>query len=304
MSFRFSTLFVLSLVASISAFAKERPLSIVTTLPSLAWLVAEVGGARVAVESLLRGTEDPHYVDALPSFVQKIAQADAVCFVGMELEDAWLPKVIERAGNAKLHKGGTGHCNLGLWVQVMDKPQAGMDRSHGHIHGAGNPHWYLSLASLAEASDGVVALLKGLKPQHRKEFLKNQMALKQKIRSELKRLRSRLPQDLRLLEYHQEFAYVLRDFGLQSKGSIEEIPGVPPSAAGLSRARTKINQEMIEVILATKAHSKKMLEAASTDSNARVIQIEPMPSLSLNPLEYNDFLAQELLATQQKDFVR
>ena len=38
------------------------------------------------------------------------------------------------------------------------------------------------------------------------------------------------------MEYHQEFAYFFKDYGLTSAGAIEELPGVPPSAARIVRA--------------------------------------------------------------------
>jgi zinc/manganese transport system substrate-binding protein len=276
-----------------------RPLRVVTTLPPLAWVVERVGGDQVHVESLLQGHEDPHYVDAMPSFVSKLVKADAVCFVGMELEDAWLPKVIERSGNLKIQSGAGGYCNLGLAVTVMDRPSLGADRSQGHIHGGGNPHWYLSLQSLAEASEAVKVLLKKLKPESASVFEKNQQDLRAQIEGDLKQIKRLIPRDLRAMEYHKEFSYLFRDWGLSSRGTVEEKPGVPPSAAGIARARDRIQAEAIQLVLATKAQSQKILQAVTSQTEARILQLDPMPTSSLDPLEYNRKLAEAL--TKQAD---
>jgi zinc/manganese transport system substrate-binding protein len=290
---------ILALILNCSGEAVARPLRVVTTLPPLAWVVERVGGDQVHVESLLQGHEDPHYVDAMPSFVSKLAKADAVCFVGMELEDAWLPKVIERSGNLKIQSGAGGYCNLGLAVTVMDRPSLGADRSQGHIHGGGNPHWYLSLQSLAEASEAVKVLLKKLKPESASLFEQNQRELKSQIEGNLKQIKRLIPRDLRAMEYHKEFSYLFRDWGLSSRGTVEEKPGVPPSAAGIARARDRIQGEAIQLVLATKAQSRKILSAVTSQTEARILQLDPMPTSSLDPIEYNQKLAEALI--QQAD---
>jgi zinc/manganese transport system substrate-binding protein len=271
-----------------------RPLRVVTTLPPLAWVVQQVGGDGVQAESLLKGNEDPHYVDAMPSFVSKVAQADAVCFVGMELEDAWLPKVLERSGNARIQPGGSGYCNLSLAVSTLDRPSSGMDRSQGHIHGDGNPHWYLSLQSLAEASEAVKVLLQKLRPESGMVFDRNQKKLEAQIQKQLREIRALIPRDLKAMEYHKEFSYLFRDWGLSSQGTVEERPGVPPSAAGIVRARERIQAEAIQLVLATRAQSEKILSAVTAQTDARVLQLEPMPTASLDPIQYNRKLAEAL----------
>jgi len=304
MSFRFSFFILVMGLSYPLGGADARPLKVVVSLPPLAWLVQKVGGSEVQVDSLLRGTEDPHYVDALPSFVSKVSQADALCFIGMDLEDAWLPKVVERSGNSRLQKGGSGYCNLGSAVQVLNRPDSTVDRSHGHIHGMGNPHWYLSLSSLAEASTQIVELLSRLRPERTSYFNRNQADLRLKVEKEIKSLKAQAPRKLKVMEYHQEFSYVLRDLGISSLGSVEEIPGVPPSAAGISRVRKKMEQDAVEIVLATKAQPARVLNSVTADTSAQVIQIDPMPHLALDPIEYNRLLIQQMAHAHQRGMKR
>src|SRR6185369_8358099 len=120
----------------------EAKLSVVVTTPDLASLVKEVGGALVEVTTLARPAEDPHFVDAKPSFFVKLNKADALVEGGAELEIGWLPPLLDGARNPKLVAGAPGHiaCNLG--VQLLEVPTT-LDRSKGDIHAAGNPHYLM-----------------------------------------------------------------------------------------------------------------------------------------------------------------
>jgi zinc/manganese transport system substrate-binding protein len=279
------------------AVAEASTIKVVTSIPALAWVVERVGGSEVSVDSLLRGSEDPHYVDAKPSFIKKVANADMLCFVGLSLEVGWLPKVLERAGNRKVQNGAPGYCDLGLSVEVLERPTTPVDRSHGHVHADGNPHWYLSLQSLAEASDGVVRFLSALRPEKSAYFKSRQIHLKQDIQRSIEESKAKLRSTPRLIEYHKEFSYLLRDLGINSKGTVEEKPGVPPSAAAIRRVRKMIEDQQVDLILATTAQSGALLRKVSDGTSAEVLQIEPMPSLQLDPLMYHQKIIELLLTT-------
>src|SRR4026209_2846277 len=96
----------LSLATAVRAGAQTK---VVTTTEDLASLVKEIGGEKVSVESLARGYQDPHFVEAKPSFVIKLHSADLLIDVGKELEIGWLPPLIQQARNARLQPGAEGH---------------------------------------------------------------------------------------------------------------------------------------------------------------------------------------------------
>ncbi len=86
---------------SFSSQAAEK-IKVVTTLPDLAWMVQEIGGDLVEGKPLLRGTESPHFVDAIPDFVRQVADADVVCMIGLDLEVGYMPPILAKSGNAKV----------------------------------------------------------------------------------------------------------------------------------------------------------------------------------------------------------
>ena len=134
---------IAALLTSLSATALAK-VKVVTTIPDLAWVAAEVGGDHVETKALLRGNENAHFVDAVPEFTRLTADADVVCIAGLDLEVGYMPAVLTRSGNAKIQPGGAGYCEAGKSVQVLEKLTTAVDRSMGDVHPAGNPHFYLS----------------------------------------------------------------------------------------------------------------------------------------------------------------
>ena len=134
-------------------------LKVVTTTPDLAWLVDSIGKKRVSAISLLNGSEDPHFVDAMPSWIAKASRADVFCLVGLELEVGWVPKVLERSANPKIQPGGKGYCEVGKFVKALEVPKGKIDRSMGDVHASGNPHYHLGPEQFKNAAKGVFEVL-------------------------------------------------------------------------------------------------------------------------------------------------
>ena len=148
--------FLLLFFISTTALAK---LKVITTTPDLAWLSREIGGSKVKVESLLDGHENPHYVDAMPHFILKVAAADMFCLVGLDLEVGWVPKVLTKSGNPQVQPGGKGYCETGKTVKAVEIPQGKIDRSMGDIHPSGNPHFHLGPSSFLQGGKTILNTL-------------------------------------------------------------------------------------------------------------------------------------------------
>jgi len=215
-------------------FAKLR---VVVTIPEFKEVFEAVGREEVEVVSLLDGRENPHFVDAVPSFIAEVASADVVCAVGLELEIGWLPKVLSKSGNAKVQPGGKGFCEIGDSVHVLERHSGSVDRSMGDVHAGGNPHFHLSPTALKEVSEKVFKVLSQLAPEKTKTFRKNASqfnskmdALKQSVALKLQALKG-----LKVIQFHKEFSYFFSEYSLLSLGTIEDKPGVPPSSARISQ---------------------------------------------------------------------
>lgn len=119
----------------------EGLLQVQTTVPELAMLAREVGGNRVEVQSLARGTQDPHFVDPRPSYIRDLNQADVFIQVGMELEIGWVPALLKQARNSKISYGAPGFIDASRVIVPRDRPTGQVDRSMGDVHPSGSPHY-------------------------------------------------------------------------------------------------------------------------------------------------------------------
>lgn len=225
-----------SLFFLIGSAGANSSLKVVVTLPEFVEVVRDVSQGRVQVESLLSGFEDPHFVDAVPAYITKVRSADVVCFVGLDLEVGWLPKVLKKSSNPKAQVSGLDACDLSREVAVLEKSSTQTNRSMGDVHAHGNPHYYLSPTALTSSAHEVSRVLSKLDPAGA-EIYKNGAKLfglkMAKIKDEVKTSLKPVLQKT-FLQFHKEYTYFFNDYGLSLVGAIEEKPGVPPSSARLA----------------------------------------------------------------------
>src|SRR3982751_1192999 len=106
MSIRKMMLSMLLIAGLCSAASK---LNVVTTTEDLAAIGREIGGDHVAIDSIAKGYQAPHFVEPKPSFLLKLQKADLLAVVGLQLEIGWLPPLQTQSRKAKIQVGGSGY---------------------------------------------------------------------------------------------------------------------------------------------------------------------------------------------------
>lgn len=302
MSFRTVLRSVFALVCTVVTTGMSHQASakvkVVTTVPELAYAAGAIGGDLVEAKALLRGRENPHFVDAVPEFTRLTAEADVVCIVGLDLEIGYMPAVLTRSGNAKVQPGGAGYCEAGKSVQAIEKPTGPIDRSMGDVHPSGNPHFFLSPKALAASGATIVAALSAADPAHAQayrqghaQFEKAMMALDHEIDvilTPLKKLQKDNGGRGVIIEYHREFSYFLADHGLLSSGSIEEKPGVPPSAGRLAEVALTAKSSGVRVALAADYFPKKTLDRFAELSGIPLVIVPTMIQAGTKTATYDE----------------
>lgn len=262
--------------------AIEAKVNVVTTIPDLAWAVREVGGNHVQVVSLLKGVENAHFVDAVPEFVRLVSEAQVVCLVGLDLEVGWLPKVLTRSGNAAVQPGGKGYCDVGTVVTVLEKPVGRVERSMGDVHPAGNPHFWLSPKSMIEATQKIVDVLRLIDPAHAGEFMTRQRQLTQRLEAVISEGRALVAQALAqakaapILEFHREFSYFANVYGIPVFGTLEEKPGVPPSAGRIAEVAMIAKSAQVRLLFAADYYPIKTMEKFKEASGIPFVAVATM----------------------------
>ena len=180
----------------------------------MAALAQEVGGDKINVESIAKGYQDPHFVEAKPSFLLKLRQADLLIIVGLQLEIGWLPPLITQSGNPRIQVGAH---RLSGRLAVCGDP--GDTAGHGHArHGRCPPARKSSLLARSGqwAADrkGIANKLADLDPgdaayfqQRFQDFDKRLSAAEQKWDAEMKPFRGR-----KVVTYHSSFPELRQAF--------------------------------------------------------------------------------------------
>jgi ABC-type Zn uptake system ZnuABC Zn-binding protein ZnuA len=165
-----------------AAPAQEAPLRVCATCPDLGALVREIGGDAVSVTVFTKGTEDPHYVEARPSFVRALSEADLLAYVGMELEDGYLPVLIRNSRNTRINQPtADGHVNASTVIQPLQVPEGPVNRSMGDVHLRGNPHYLLDPIRGFKVAELLAARLSKLRPPLASRFGERLAAFRERL---------------------------------------------------------------------------------------------------------------------------
>src|SRR5437867_8178042 len=160
---------VILAAAPLSARAQGK-LSVIATTEDLASIGREVGGDRITIESIAKGYQDPHFVEAKPSFILKLQRADLLIVVGRELEIGWLPPLIQQSRNAKVQQGASGYLDASLNAQILEVPTGEITRAMGDVHPLGNPHYWLDPENGKKIGKSIADKLSELRPNDRAYF--------------------------------------------------------------------------------------------------------------------------------------
>ncbi|HLP75857.1 MAG TPA: metal ABC transporter substrate-binding protein [Candidatus Paceibacterota bacterium] len=256
----------------------EAKLNVVVTTPDIASIAKEVGGDKVEITTLARPAEDPHFVDAKPSFIVKLAHADALIQGGAELEIGWLPPLLAGARNPKLEAGSPGdiHCNRG--IRMLEVP-ATLDRSQGDIHPAGNPHFLVDPENAKAVAHTIAEAFSKLDSADSGTFRANEEKFVARLAGKIAGWQKALApyKGRSLVAYHNSWPYFAQRFGLKSEIFLEPKPGIPPSPAHLADVIMKMKQEKAHVIIVDPYLNRKTAETVARSTGATVVDVSQFP---------------------------
>lgn len=233
------------------ASASTSRLKVITSTETVADLVKSIGGEHVQVETFSRGTEDPHYIEAKPSFMVKARDAQLVVVVGLDLEAAWMNNVLKGSRNPNVTVGHRGHLDLGQFISALDKIEGKLDRGQGDVHPFGNPHYYLDPERIREILPKISEKLAELQPEHKEQFEQNAKNLGQTLSQKIDGWKKRVQTSgvKKVITYHKTFVYFLNRFGIQLVGTLEPKPGLPPTASHVMTLIKEAKNQNVQCIL-------------------------------------------------------
>jgi zinc/manganese transport system substrate-binding protein len=309
------------LVASLGVLAGNalaqgdaRPLQVAVTVPDLGSLVREVGGDQVAVTVFAKGTEDAHFVEAKPSFIKTLSEADLFVKAGMELETGWAPALLQGARNGKVLPGARGFLDASTAVSPLEVPTGPVDRSMGDVHPAGNPHYLLDPVNGLRVARLIRDKLIELRPERQRYFEERYASFRQRLGTALvgealaKKydveklavlfeagklgdfLKSQGEESLlegwfgvmmsyrgaKVVADHNLWPYFARRFGLSVVGFLEPKPGLPPATKHLNELIESMRGQGVRVILANPYFDPRFAHFVAERTGAQVVSMAHM----------------------------
>ena len=252
-------------------------LSVITTIEDLAAIAREVGGDKIQVESMARGYQDPHFVEAKPSFIVKLNKADLLIAVGRELEIGWLPPLITQSRNAKIQPGGAGYLDASQNVRILEIPTGQITRAMGDVHPLGNPHYWLDPDNGRHIAQAIQAKLAEMQPGDAAYFASRYADFDQRLAAAEKRWDAQMApyKGLKVVTYHRSWPNFVDRFGLNVIGYVEPRPGIPPSPSHTLDVITAMKQQNVKLILVEPYFDLKTPNSIARETGGKVLVMPP-----------------------------
>jgi ABC-type Zn uptake system ZnuABC Zn-binding protein ZnuA len=277
-----------ALLALTPALARAK-LNVVATIPDFGSIAEQVGGDHVKVTTICRGTEDAHFVDARPSFIRLLNQADVLIEGGAELERGWLPTLVNGARNSKIQGDAPGHVMLSRDVKLLDIPTGPVDRSMGDVHPLGNPHFWGDPANGKVMGATIAAAFSRLDPANTAAYQANLRRFQEKLDRKLAEWSKLLEpfRGTRVVTYHKSFDYFLARFGFELAGTIEPKPGLEPSPSYINSLIPRLKERGVKLVIIEPFRPRKTPEYLARAIGAKFL---PLPEKVGGAEKVNDVL--------------
>jgi ABC-type Zn uptake system ZnuABC Zn-binding protein ZnuA len=301
----------LLLALAVAAPAAAEPLRVCATLPDLGALVREVGGPDVALTVFAKPTEDPHFLDARPSFLKALSEAELLVLNGLDLEVGWLPVLVKNARNTAVQPGGPGYLDAATAITPLDVPTGAIDRSMGDIHPYGNPHYLTDPIDGLRVATAIAERIGTLRPdlqdatQQRLAAFRTQLGTKlfgaalaqtydvAKLAqlTQLGKLDAFLASQgqtdqlggwlgamrphrgAKAVDEHPLWPYFADRFGLDVVGHMEPKPGIPPTTKHLQELIETMQRDQVRLILASVYYDPRHAQMLADATGARIARL-------------------------------
>jgi zinc transport system substrate-binding protein len=283
-----ATVFLLSNLA----FASDKKLSAFVTVAPQAGILKALAGDLLDISILVTGS-CPETFSPSAKQIKKLSSADVFFTLSLPFEDLWVKKTslgsdkvkpmgkgirLRDVENFELIKGSTP-CDCGKDHSYKDKNHEANKHHHhkthsgSHVHGAKDPHIWMSIKNNIKMAENSYDVLVKLMPEHKKDLKKKLEDHKKKMKaldSELKK-HFKVQKDKNLFVFHPVFGYLADDYGL--KQIPIQLEGKEPTAKQLSQIIDIIKEKGAKIIFTQPEFSDKTARTIAKQTNTNVVPI-------------------------------
>jgi len=268
---------IVALAVLATAPPARAAVNVMTATEDLADLTRQVGGDRAKVESIARGYQDPHFVEAKPSFILKLAKADLLVVVGRELEIGWLPSLIQQSRNAKVQVGADGYLDASLTAKILEIPTGQLTRAMGDVHPLGNPHYWLDPGNGRRIAKAIADKLSQMAPADAAYFASRYADFDKRLAEAEKRWDATMApyKGLKVVTYHRSWPNFVDRFGLDVIGYVEPRPGIPPSPGHTIDLIGEMKRQNVKILIVEPYFDLKTPQSIGRETGAKVVVLPP-----------------------------
>jgi zinc/manganese transport system substrate-binding protein len=252
-------------------------LNVIATTEDLASIAREVGGDHITIDSIAKGYQDPHFVEAKPSFILKLHKADLLIAVGRELEIGWLPPLIQQSRNSKIQVGAEGYLDASLTAQILEIPNGNITRAMGDVHPFGNPHYWTDPENGKRIAKAIADKLVQFRPNDRAVFEQRLADFTSRLDAAEKRWLAMMApyKGTKMATYHRSFPNFAERFGLDIMGYVEPRPGIPPTPQHTLDLINEMKRQNVKLVLVEPYFDLKTPNAIGRETGAQVLVMPP-----------------------------
>ncbi len=252
-------------------------LKVVTSTTDLHAIATAVGGSRIEAAHIAEGYQDPHFVEAKPSYVLQLRDADVFAFVGLDLEIGWMSLLLEGARNAKITPGNTGYVDVSKVIPVLDVATGRVDRSQGDVHPLGNPHYWLDPENAKRIAALFQQIFTAIDRQGADTYARNASAFNAQVDKASEEWAPLLAQirGKPVVAWHTSWRYFAQYTGMNIVGFVEPKPGVPPSAQHLAGLVQTMRRTGAKVIIMEPFYDRRVADRIAGLTGATVLVLPP-----------------------------
>jgi zinc/manganese transport system substrate-binding protein len=264
------------LACAAPAFAQGK-LNVMATTEDLASIAREIGGERINVDAIARGYQDPHFVEAKPSFILKLQKADLLLAVGRDLEIGWLPPLQQQSRNNRVQKNGPGYLDASLDALILEVPTGEITRAMGDVHPLGNPHYWMDPENGKRIAKAIADKLGQLRPSDKAFFDQRLADFTTRLDTAEKRWLAMMApyKGTKVVTYHRSFPNFAERFGLDIIGYVEPRPGIPPTPQHTLDLINEMKRQNVKLVLVEPYFDLKTPNSIGQQTGAEVLVMPP-----------------------------
>jgi zinc/manganese transport system substrate-binding protein len=268
---------VLFALLGLGSAAEAAKLRVVSSLQDFASIAQSIGGDRVETFALAKGYQDPHFVDAKPSFVLQLSRADLLIVAGLELEIGYLPPLIDQSRNDKIHPGNPGYLDASVGCDILQRPTTQVTRAMGDVHPYGNPHYWTDPQNGRVVARAIAAKLSQLDAAGAGTYQKNLAAFEAKLTQKEGEWKAKMAPfaGTKIVTFHDSWPNFAKAFNLNIVGHVEPKPGIPPTPTHTLEIVNLIQAQKVPVILVEPYFDKKTPNYIAGKTGAVVVTFYP-----------------------------